>query len=83
MADGFKNNITKGKKMSLGAVKKKQVFKKASLDVFTDLKIVSLSDSKEELFYSLNQNLFQLEKDMAYFNFAVKEVKDIIKFSYS
>ena len=78
MSDELKNSLSK--KMSLASVKKKQLFGKSSSNFSKDLKIVSFPDNKEEeLFYNLNKNLFQLEKDLSYFNFAVKEIKDIIK----
>ena len=83
MAKRLKIHITRSKKTHLPSAKKKQVFKKNSSVVSTGLKTEPLSGRREELFYNLNRNLFQLEKDMAYFNFAVEEIKDIIKFSYS
>ena len=42
-----------------------------------NLTFFPLSEEAEELFQDLNKNLFQLEKDLAYFSFAIKEVQEI------
>lgn len=72
MTERLKNNIKTSEKMSLASVKKKQLFKKAVPDFSNGLKIISLSDREEELCHSLDRKLFQLEKDLTYFNFAIK-----------
>ena len=81
MTERLKNNLKTSEEMSLASAKKKQLFKKASSESSNNLKIISLSDQGETLCHSLDRKLFKLEKDLAYFNFAVKEIKNIIKFS--
>lgn len=45
-----------------------------------NLTFIPLSEvSQEDLCKNINKNLFQLEKDLAYFSFAIKEIKDITK----
>ncbi|MCY4321221.1 MAG: hypothetical protein OXC37_02280 [Bdellovibrionaceae bacterium] len=77
MKDKLKKKTKIGKKMRQSAVKKNNQLKKSSDN--SNLKIISLFDRKEELCHNLDTNLFQLEKDMAYFRFAVKELEEIIK----
>ncbi len=36
-----------------------------------------LTEKNEDLCQNLNDSLFQLEKDLAYFSFAVQEIQDI------
>ena len=77
----LKNKLKAGKKMS-SAVAKKQSFENSPHDLSKNLKIISLpNNTEEELCYSLDKSLFQLEKDLVFFNFALKEIKEIIKFS--
>ena len=79
MKTELKNKL-KSKKMS-SAFTKKISSENSSPDLSSNLKIISVSeDNKKDLHSSLNKNLFQLEKDLVYFNFALKEIKDIIKF---
>lgn len=79
MAAQLKDNLKTEKKTSSSAVRG-QSFESAPQD--KNLKIISVSNNKkEELFYSLNKNLFQLEKKLVYFNFALKEIKEIVKIS--
>ena len=68
------DRLKKGDKM-LASVKK-------AIPAFSkDLKFMPVLEEGKDLCQSINRNLFQLEKEVAYFKFAIKEVKDITKFS--
>ena len=67
--------------MNLSTVKENQWTEKASPGFYRELKIFSAPSGDGDLCYNLDKKLFQLEKDLAYFNFAVKEIKDITKTS--
>ena len=43
------------------------------------LKVFPLVSPNEDPCETIRRNLFQLEKDLAYFNFAITEIKDITK----
>ena len=79
MSDRLKNTIKKSEKTL--ADKKNHLFKKAIPAFSKDLKFMPVHEKGKSLCQSINRNLFQLEKEVAYFRFAVKEIKDITKFS--
>lgn len=69
------------KDMNLAGVRRKKLSSSKNLKKASPvLTFFPLSDDPEELCGLLNNNLFQLEKDMAYFQFAIKEIKDISRF---
>ena len=71
--------IKKGteKKMELPSAKKNDALRQNPQTYPNTLTFFPLSEEAEELFQNINKNLFQLEKDLAYFSFAIQEVQEI------
>ena len=64
-------------KMNLAVSKKFKTHRSVKTSI-QPVKFFPLSeDSPEDLCSNINKNLFKLEKDVALFYFAVKEIKDI------
>ena len=63
--------------MNMTAIRKTNVHEKKPLDYPKALTFFPLTEENSELCQNINYNLFQLEKDLAFFSFAIKEIKDI------
>ena len=74
-----KNTIQTDKKVNLAS--KKKAFENPPPSLSKGLNVLPAFEKEEELCQNISKNLFQLEKDMIYFYFAIKEVKDITKLS--
>ena len=80
MTAKLKKLVKRREKMNPVSKAQTQLFEESSAPSFSkELKIFSVSTDEEELCQTLDKNLFQLEKELAFFNFAVGEVKDITK----
>ena len=80
MKSKLKKLLKKREKMNPVFIAQTQLFEKSATPSFSkELKIFSVSKEEKELCQTLDKNLFQLEKELAFFNFAVREVKDITK----
>ena len=79
MSDRLKTTIKKSEKML--ASKKNHLFKKAVPAFSKNLEFMPVPEEGKDLCQSINKNLFQLEKEVSYFRFAIKEIRDITKFS--
>ena len=80
MTTELKKLVKKREKMNLVSKAQNQLFEKNIESAFSkELKFFSVSKKEEELCEALDKSLFQLEKELAFFNFAVKEIKDITK----
>ena len=81
MSYRLKNGTRKGQKMNLASFKQRESIQKPET-AFSSSKLSFFPLSKEaegDICQSLNKNIFHLEKKLAYFSFAVNEVKDITK----
>ena len=58
-------------------VRKNDAVRQTSKTYTQTLTLFPLSDGGERLCQNINKNLFHLEKNLAYFSFAIKEIKDI------
>ena len=77
MTSELKDSLKTRKKIS-SVITKKQSFENNSSGFSKSMKLLSFPNDKG-LCYSLDKNLFQLEQKLVYFDFALKEIKDIIK----
>ena len=68
----------KGKKMNLRVTKKNNNFRQDS-DIYSkSLTFFPLTAQEPKDFcQNINKNLFKLEQDLAYFSFAIQEIRDI------
>lgn len=69
----------KGKKMDLTGLKKNNADRQIPKAYLKSLTFFPLSEDADKLCRDIDENLFQLEKDLSYFKFAINEIKDIIK----
>ncbi len=65
----------KSKKMNLRAREKNNALRQSYPESLTFSPIPD--QEPEDICQNINKNLFKLEKDIAYFSFAIKEIKDI------
>ena len=81
MTTELKKLIKKREKMNPISKVQTELFEESVAPVFSpkEFKLFSAVKAEEELCQTLDKSLFQLEKELAFFNFAVKEIKDITK----
>ena len=73
-----KNLRLKGKKMNLRAREKNNALRQSPVAYPKSLTFFPIPEQEpEDICQNINKNLFKLEKDIAYFSFAIKEIKDI------
>ena len=65
--------------MATTVVKKNNALRQNSFSYFSPLTFPSLSPVPENICQNISQNLFQVEKDMLYFQLAIKEISDVIE----
>ena len=66
----------KGKAMNL-AVSRKHKTHRQKEELQPSLFVLNHTEPFDLAYRNLNKNLFQLEKDMAFFRFAIQEIRDI------
>ena len=65
------------KKMDITMIRKHNTGRQSPEIYPKSLTFFPLSEETKDLCRNIDQTLFQLEKDLAYFRFAIKEIKDI------
>lgn len=65
------------KAMDLTAIRKDNIVEQGSTAYSKPLSFFPLSKEAEDLCQNIDHTLFKLEKDLAYFSFAIREIKDI------
>ena len=78
MSYDIKKTLKKSEeKMDITVVRKNNTGRQSPEIYPKSLTFFPLSEETEDLCRNIDQTLFQLEKDLAYFSFAIKEIKDI------